>query len=474
MQTDRPDQYAQPEQSTQLNGYKGIWYDLGQRTEYGSKYSGGFATYTAKHRPMAVHAPKANKTFFTYGGTLDTGLKHLVLMASEYDHVTHQIPKPTLVMDKGGVDDPHDNSAIQIDANGYVYVFVSGRGHTRKGYIFKSVAPYSTESFVRLSPPEGESFTYPQIWLLPGETEGDERFAHFFSRYTAGRELYFSTSRDAQDWTEAVKLAALNGHYQTSYHHGNRVGTAFNRHPGGNVDQRTDVYYVQSDDYGSTWTTVDGRVLDLPLCEVDNPARVIDYAAQGRLVYVKDMVYDANGHPVILYLTAANYAPGPAGEPRLLEITRWTGSEWVTTALPAAATESSTLIHNYCAGVLRIESSGRWVVLAPTGSGQAPGADASQTEIEHYWGQGGEMELWVSDDQGQKWTKTRALTAQSERKHGYPRNVENAADPFYYLWTDGNPEAFSEAHLHIANSDGSKCWELPYEMDQDAVVLPEV
>ncbi|WP_269522947.1 BNR-4 repeat-containing protein [Coraliomargarita parva] len=452
----------------QINGYKGIWFDLGQDTTYGPKYSGGFATYTAKHRPMAVHAPAVNKTFFCYGGTLASHLKHLVIMASEYDHATGQVPKPTAVMDKDGVDDPHDNAAIQIDKDGYVYVFISGRNTSRMGYIFKSTEPYSTASFERLSPEEGESFTYPQIWYLPGSGDGDERFAHFFSRYTGGRELYYSTSTDAHNWSDAIKLAGIQGHYQTSYHHGNRIGTAFNRHPGGQVDQRTDLYYMQSDDFGDTWTAADGTILTLPLDSADNPARVIDYAAQGRLVYMKDMVYDAQGYPVILYLTAANYAPGPEGEPRTLEISRWNGSEWVTTQMPPAATSSSTLIHNYSAGNLRIDTEGRWIVLAPTGAGNIPGKDAGQTEIEHYWGQGGEMEQWVSEDQGLTWTKAMTLTRESERKHGYPRSVENAAEPFHYLWTDGNPEAFTEAHLYIGNSDGSQYWELPYDMDPDA------
>jgi hypothetical protein len=34
-----------------IDGYKGIWFSLGQFSEYGDKYSGGLGTYTAKHRP---------------------------------------------------------------------------------------------------------------------------------------------------------------------------------------------------------------------------------------------------------------------------------------------------------------------------------------------------------------------------------------------------------------------------------------
>ena len=50
------------------DGYQGIWFTLGQFSEYGDKYSGGLGTYTAKHVPLGVYSAEANKTFFVYGG----------------------------------------------------------------------------------------------------------------------------------------------------------------------------------------------------------------------------------------------------------------------------------------------------------------------------------------------------------------------------------------------------------------------
>ncbi len=41
-----------------IDGYRGIWFELGQKSEYGDKYSGGLGTYTAKHIPFAVYASK--------------------------------------------------------------------------------------------------------------------------------------------------------------------------------------------------------------------------------------------------------------------------------------------------------------------------------------------------------------------------------------------------------------------------------
>ena len=97
-----------------IDGYKGIWFTLGQFSEYGDKYSGGLGTYTAKHRPLAIYSAQAKKTFFVYGGTTASDEKHLLCMISYYDHKTGIVPKPTVVHDKLGVDDPHDDPSLRL------------------------------------------------------------------------------------------------------------------------------------------------------------------------------------------------------------------------------------------------------------------------------------------------------------------------------------------------------------------------
>src|SRR4051794_2754773 len=81
------------------DGYRGIWFTLGQKSQFGDKYSGGLATYTANHVPIAIYSPKTNKTFFVYGGTIK-GKNHLLIMASYFDHSTGKVPRPTIVHDK--------------------------------------------------------------------------------------------------------------------------------------------------------------------------------------------------------------------------------------------------------------------------------------------------------------------------------------------------------------------------------------
>ena len=453
--------------SEKVNGYKGIWFALGQVSEFGDKYSGGLATYTVNHSPLAVYAPEVDKTFFTYGGTTAANEGHLLIMAGWYDHKTKTVPKPTIVMDKQAANgDPHDNASITVDEEGYVWVFVSGRNTSRKGYTFRSSVPYSTDAFERISPPGGEDYTYPQIWHVPGSG-----FAHFFTLYDGGkRNLYFRKSADGMVWSPTIDLAKVGGSYQvTGVSENGRLATFYNRHVNGNVNTRTDLYYLQSDDFGETWTLADGTPVSLPITERESPARVVDYASEGRLMYNCDLNFDADGNPVLFYLTTADYRPGPDGEPRTYHVAHWTGTEWKVHDLPASATPLSSSTHNYSAGSIWIEE-GKWTILAPTGAR----SDLRDSDPERFWGHGGEIEHWVSTDEGASWTRTRKVTEKSERNHGYLRRSLRGAGRFQSFWSDGNPQGRTEVHLYFGEASGERQWELPYEMTEPTATPKEV
>lgn len=420
------------------DGYRGIWFTLGQFSEHGDKYSGGLGTYTANHIPLAVYAPQVNKTFFVYGGTIKDK-RHLLIMASYYDHEKHRVPRPTIVHDKQGVDDPHDNASMNIDDKGHIWVFISGRGRARSGFKYRSAKPHDVSEFEFVAE---EEFTYPQPWFARGRG-----FFHLFTKYTAGRELYWETSEDGIHWNEDQKLAGLEGHYQVSNLHEptGTIGTFFNRHPGGSVDKRTDLYYMQTTDWGKSWTTVDGQKVEVPLTKADNPARIIEYSARGRMMYTIDLRFDRNGYPVLLYITSGGYKPGPAVDPREWTITKWNGTQWETHVV----TKSD---HNYDLGSLFLGEN-EWTIIGPTEKGPQP------------YGTGGEVAIWTSGDAGKTWSKKRQVTQNSQYNHAYVRRPLQAKDPFYVFWADGDPRQVSRSHLYFMNSDGSKWWQLPYDMD---------
>lgn len=151
--------FAQPLNNTKIDGYRGIWFTLGQESEYGYKYSGGLGTYTVKHNPLAIYAPAVDRTFFVYGGTTAAKERHLLCMIGCYDHKTGLVQKPVVVFDKERVNDPHDNPALQIDKDGYLWVFVSGRGAKRQGHIYRSEKPYDISKFKSV---HSWMMTYPQ------------------------------------------------------------------------------------------------------------------------------------------------------------------------------------------------------------------------------------------------------------------------------------------------------------------------
>jgi len=429
-----------------VDGYRGIWYALGQlRGKYGDKNAGGLA-FCCSHTlaPMAVYAPEVEKTFFVYGGTTGPEDRYLLAMASYYDHRRHRVPRPTIVRDQRGVDDPHDNPSLTIDEAGHVWVFVAGRGRHRPGQIFRSKEPYSVESFDEIISREQ---TYSQIWHVPGKG-----FFHLLTLYTRGRELYWETSPDGRGWTEAPaktlkKLAGFEGHYEVSRLHGSKIGTAFNYHPGGKPDRRTNLYYAQTTDFGESWTTVDGRRLSTPLDDRDNPALVVDYEAQGRLFYPNTLLFDEDRRPVILGVSSGGYAPGPQNDPRVWEITRWTDQRWVTSPV----TRSD---HNYDMGSLYLNGDS-WTVIGPT----LPGPQRYHT--------GGEVGLWLSTDRGASWKLELHVTRNSPMNHSYVRRPHNPADPFWAMWADGDSSRFSPSRLYFTNSTGDRLYMLPYQMDGD-------
>jgi hypothetical protein len=172
---------------------------------------------------------------------------------------------------------------------------------------------------------------------------------------------------------------------------------------------------------------------------------VIDYAAQKTLMYTCDLNFDRDGRPLLLHVTSRGAEPGPENDPRAFCLTRWDGHAWQTG--PIAPTD-----HNYDMGSLWVNDAS-WTVIAPTLPGPRP------------YGGGGELCLWTSGDQGNSWTLTRQITRSSPLNHNYARRPQNARDPFFAFWADGDPAKLSESRLYFCDSSGRHVRQLPYDMD---------
>jgi len=460
----------------QGKGYRGVWYQ-NQRLggEYVFKYSGGLGTYCAKHRPFAVYRPEVNKTFFCYGGVdeayhtrhfdflsksnidrkrSDDAIHHMV---SYYDHGTGEVPRPTVLLNKQ-THDAHDNPVISVDDDGYIWIFSTAHGTLRDAFVHRSTKPYDIGAFERVRPyrkVKGRkttitNFSYMQAWHIPGEG-----FVQFFTWYKDGRSAYFAFSKDGTEWSWVNISSIQHGHYQISAANATKAATSFNYHPNefngqkgkSGLNWRTNLYYMETKDRGRTWLSADGTQLTVPLRDRTNPALVRDFESEGLLVYMKDIAFDSDGHPLILFITSRGYALGPENDPRTWRLARWTGRKWIIS-------EITTSDNNYDMGPLHTEDGGVLRVLAPTEPGPQP------------HNPGGEIAMWLSRDGGQSWKKERQMTAKSEYNHTYVRRPVNAHPDFYGFWADGHGRKPSPSRLYFCNKAGD-VFRLPESMKKN-------
>lgn len=444
------------------DGFKGIWYMI-QPTgnEYAYKYSGGLGTYPANHRPFAIYADKVKKTFFCYGGT-DESNSTLLHSVSYYDHRTKKVANPTIVLDKGTVD-AHDNPVISIDAAGYIWIFSTSHGVERTSYISKSKKPYDINEFERIEATEminGKktpftNFSYFQIYY-----DNAKGFLALFSRYDAKhrRVIGYNTSRDGRHWDEWKVLGNIEGgHYQVSAMSKGKIGVAFDFHPDGKgLDYRTNLYYLETSDWGKSWQTVNKQQVELPLTTRNNIALVKDFTPDKLNNYLLDINLDENGDPLILTVSSKGPQPGPQNGPRdwrFFHVDK-RSKKWKGTVITSSDS-------NYDMGSIYAEGRGRIRIIGPTETGPQG------------YNPGGEIAAWVSKDEGQSWRKEKQLTKNSERNHSYVRKPNGATKDFYGIWADGDGRKPSESNIYFTNKKG-EVFKLPRHATTDFFVPEKV
>jgi len=422
-----------------MDGYKGIWYSSGPDRKYGYKFSGGVSTFASRHRPIAIYSPKAGKTFFVYGGTTNADEQHLLIMISYFDHKTHMVPRPVIVYDKMGVKEPYDNASLTIDDKGFLWVFISGYNRTRPGFIYRSSKPYSIDSFDLVREIEMIS---PQPWWI-----GGKGFTLVYSKLSKGLEIWCASGSDSKSWPVNQKLVSVGGSLQISDVHKGKIVIVFNYFPKGDIDRQTNLYFLQSDDQGRTWQTIDGKTIQIPLTDVENDAMIRNFGQEGKEVYLSDLDFDSDGNPVILVIISRSPDPGPDSGLR----------EWLVVSRKDGVWNFDKVCestHNFDRGSIHIDGS-EWKIIGPTEPGPQP------------FGTGGEVALWISSNGGADWQKVANVTNNSINNNSFVRHPVNAQKDFFALWTDGNADALSKSYLYFTDEKCEKVWMLPYEMKEN-------
>lgn len=443
-----PDPVTQPCFCQPIDHFSGLWH--GQTridSPYGWKYSGGLCTYPAQQRPQAVYAPEAEKTFFCWGAadpenylafgerSWDFGGGSLFHAMAFFDHRASVFSQPIVVFDKWCAD-PHDNPVLQIDAAGHLWLFSPSHGDwTTRSFIHRSAKPYAIDRWETVS--DGPLFAYPQPHYHP-----DHGFILLHTRYADGRGLHVKRSPDGYAWSEPSCLAqAGQGHYQVTWydkaHH--RLMTAFDYHPvEGGLDARTNLYFMSSEDWGESWQDAAGNTLTLPITSPEHAARVCDFESQGLVCFIKDLVTDRHGQPIVLYSTSHGWEPGPEHGPHRWWLARHDHQGWHHHAI----TDSD---NNYDFGSLYLEQDDqgqeRLRLIGATETGPQP------------FNPGGEIAVWLSHDGGTTWAKQHQLTHDSRFNHTYPRRPLDAHPDFYAFWADGHGTQPSPSRLWYAGRD---------------------
>lgn len=437
------------------DGFKGIWYmNQPSNDAYAYKYSGGLATYPANHRPFAIYTEKVQKTFFCFGGTDDKN-STLFHNISYYDHRTGKLANPTILLDKKTTD-AHDNPVISIDDEGYIWVFSTSHGMSRPSYISKSKKPYNIKKFETVHATEKvgtdsnafNNFSYFQVYYLSGKG-----FIALFTKYNnkGQRVIGFNTSTDGVRWNEWQVLAHIEeGHYQVSAEKDGKIGVAFDYHPAGKgLNYRTNLYYLETMDFGKTWKTASGERVQLPLHNKQNAALVNDYAVPKLNSYLLDINFNSENRPLILTITSKGYEAGPKNAPRNWVLSQFENGQWANHII----TQSDS---NYDMGSLYVEGDSILVI--------GPTIDGPQA-----FNPGGEIAEWSSEN-GDTW-QMKQLTNHSTMNHGYVRRPLHAQPDFYGIWADGNARKPSISHLYFMHADGS-IYQLPLH-DKHPLIKPK-
>ena len=150
----------------------------------------------------------------------------------------------------------------------------------------------------------------------------------------------------------------MGGHFQTTSVLGNSIFTVFSYYPEGDVDKRTNLYLLKTDNFGKTWESIDNKVIEMPVTKTNNEALIKDYEVEKKLVFINDLNFDSEGNPVIVAIISSDIRPVQSDQFRELTVIHWKNGKWNFYKV-------CNIDHNYDMGPLYV-SGNEWKIVAPT------------------------------------------------------------------------------------------------------------
>jgi len=349
---------------------------------------------------QAIHYKKNHdRTYILY--IADT-FEHRILY---FDHDTKSWSSSVKVADCVE-NDLHENGAIAIDNDGYIYVFYNDHGNMR---MKKSINPEDITSWGSAIDPTDGYGTYPKTFV---DSSNTIYLLHMHHAESSLNVLSFTKSTDGGNtWASETILVNLDSDccyaFKAILDSSDNIHVAFSIYDVSEI-RRRDVFYMKSTDGGSTWQKADGTSISIPAGEGD-----VDKAYDS-LGYCQgfDLVLDSNNYPIIAY-----------SDQKVYGIVRWTGSAWESHSLGVSTDDE---FNNIRLQVITDSTYRAWLL-----------ADASTS------GRGGEVQVWETTDHGANWTKIRDVTKNSPLLHrdilipwDYTQEVEAIWN--YGSWTTQN------------------------------------